>query len=821
MTINDSGNGISKLTIDGGTTVAVNGTTTIGDGTVLQFTGASGGTLLGSGGVAIDGTLLFDQSAGGITVGKDLFGAGIVKVSSGTGTVVLSGDNSAFTGIFNVSGGELDAVSANALGGAQGTATLNLSGGLLSLHDTTRFSQLIGSGGVVSLDGANLVINQETNSSFAGNIDGVGGLTKSGSGLLILTGANSYDGGTLVNAGTLHVSGGSALVDSGDVAVSSAGRLLVADSETIDDIFVNGGTVAIEGLETLTTDAFNMSDGVLEGGIISASGFAFESGAVASNLVGSGALTKSGAGTLLLSGKNTFSGGTTVSEGDLIVTGILGDIVVNGGTIGGTGTIGNTVVAGDAAVAPGNSIGTLNVAGNVILASGSTYEVELNAAGDSDLINAGGLVTVNGGTVNIVPFPDYAVGTSYHIIHADGGRTGTFDAVTGVADSLFLSPTLSYEANDVYLAINQTEVFESVALTPNQIATAGGADSLGPGNAVWDAIASLNEGADAIMAFDALSGEIHGSVQTALLDDSRFPREAGQGRQRVAHGSMADNDAQTEDRSFGIWGQALGSWSQWDSDGNAAALDRSIGGFILGGDAPVRGDMRFGVLGGYSRSTFSVDGRSSSGTADTYTLGAYGGGGWDAFTLTGGVAHSWHSIETSRSVAFSGFSDSLSASYSARTLQAWGEAAYCVETGTVRFEPFANLAHVNLSTDGFTESGGASALTVASNTVDTTFTTLGLRAETDVQLGNTDATLRGLLGWRHAFDDTPPSQMRFASGGDAFTIAGVRLAQDILMLDAGVDVDLDENATLGFAYGGLFGSGVQDHSARLNLNMRF
>lgn len=105
LTINDSGNGISKLTIDGGTTVAVNGTTTIGDDTVLQFTGASGGTLLGSGGVAIDGTLLFDQSAGGITVGKDLFGAGIVKVSSGTGTVVLSGDNSAFTGIFNVSGG--------------------------------------------------------------------------------------------------------------------------------------------------------------------------------------------------------------------------------------------------------------------------------------------------------------------------------------------------------------------------------------------------------------------------------------------------------------------------------------------------------------------------------------------------------------------------------------------------------------------------------------------------------------------------------------------------------------------------------------------
>jgi outer membrane autotransporter protein len=297
--------------------------------------------------------------------------------------------------------------------------------------------------------------------------------------------------------------------------------------------------------------------------------------------------------------------------------------------------------------------------------------------------------------------------------------------------------------------------------------------------------------------------------------------------ERIRHafdGIGSDNSAQTEDRiseSFGLWSQGFGAWSQWNSDGNAATMDRSIGGLLVGGDTMASDNVRFGMLGGYSRSHLNLDNRLSSGTADTYTLGVYGGGEWDAFSLKGGIAHSWHSLDTSRSVAFTGFSDSLGASYSARTLQAWGEAAYSFEAGAARFEPFANFAYVNLSTDGFTEQGGAAALMAAANTVDETFATLGLRAETDINLGSANATLRGMLGWRHAFGDTPTSQMSFASGGDSFTIAGVPLARNAFMLDAEVDFTLNENTRLGFSYGGQFSSDVQDHLAKVSLNMRF
>lgn len=96
-----------------------------------------------------------------------------------------------------------------------------------------------------------------------------------------------------------------------------------------------------------------------------------------------------------------------------------------------------------------------------------------------------------------------------------------------------------------------------------------------------------------------------------------------------------------------------------NGDGNAAALERSIGGLIMGGDAAITDDFAIGLMGGYSRSGLDVSDRASSATIDSYMLGAYAGGTWDAFSLKGGLAHCWHSIDTSRSVALGSFRTAL------------------------------------------------------------------------------------------------------------------------------------------------------------------
>ncbi|WP_281011180.1 autotransporter outer membrane beta-barrel domain-containing protein [Borborobacter arsenicus] len=273
---------------------------------------------------------------------------------------------------------------------------------------------------------------------------------------------------------------------------------------------------------------------------------------------------------------------------------------------------------------------------------------------------------------------------------------------------------------------------------------------------------------------------------------------------------------------MGLGGRQI-TWGGTDGDGNAAELDRSIGGFFTGIDGLVAENVRLGIMTGYSHDSFDVDGRASSGSSDNYHLGLYGGTQMGALGFRSGLAYSWHDIETARSVAFPGFADSLSADYDAGTFQAFGELGYRVDTATASFEPFANLAYVNLHTNGFTEKGGAAALTSPSQTTDATFTTLGVRASTGFDLGGMKATARGMLGWTHAFGDTTPlATPAFAfAGGDAFTIAGVPIAKDAAVLETGLDWNLTEAATLGVAYQGQFGSGATQNGFDATLHVKF
>ncbi|RUT97183.1 autotransporter outer membrane beta-barrel domain-containing protein, partial [Mesorhizobium sp. USDA-HM6] len=552
----------------------------------------------------------------------------------------------------------------------------------------------------------------------------------------------------------------------------------------------------------------------------------------ASDISGAGTINQLAGVTKLTGNSSGFTGTTNVFGGGLYVNGSLGGTInVTGGLLGGSGATGNVTIASGGTFAPGNSIGTINVA-NASFSAGSVYAVEVESGGTSDLINASGAVTIDGGSVNVIAYPDYALGTTYTIVTAAGGVTGSFDSAAFSGGTIFIAPTLTYDANNVYLDLAKL-TFADLGLTPNQKAAAAGAESLGAGNAIYDAIYALGAAAEAQAAYDAVSGEIHASVKGMLLEDSRFIRDAATSRIDAAFGDagsaplpvMAYGEGGQEmvaadtDR-FAVWGQAFGSWGNTGSDGNAAAFDRSTGGLLMGADGLV-GDWRVGLLGGYSHSSFDIDARHSSGDADSYHLGLYGGTNWGAIAFRTGAAYSWNRISTKRAIAFNGFTDQLSADYDAGTAQVFGELAYKADARRFKFEPFANLAYVSVHTDGFTEHGGAAALTSASSTTNATFTTLGLRASTDVALGGISATTRGMLGWRHAFGDVTPTSTFAFAGGDAFTIGGVPVARDSAVIEAGFDLKMSANATLGLSYAGQFGTHAADNGARANLSVKF
>ncbi|WP_144378059.1 autotransporter outer membrane beta-barrel domain-containing protein [Mesorhizobium amorphae] len=272
---------------------------------------------------------------------------------------------------------------------------------------------------------------------------------------------------------------------------------------------------------------------------------------------------------------------------------------------------------------------------------------------------------------------------------------------------------------------------------------------------------------------------------------------------------------------FAAWSEALGGWGSYSGDGNAARLEHSLGGVLFGLDGAMGDNWRVGVAGGYSRTSFDVDARKSSGSANSYHLMAYAGTQLDAIGLRFGVGHSWHDVKTDRSVAFGGFADKLSASYDASTTYAFGEVGYAMVMDRVTFEPFANVAFVHLDTDGFTESGGPAALTSNGETRNIPYTTLGLRAGTDMLLGGTTLRLDGMVGWQHAYNNVVPGESFALKGSDLFNVSGVPIARDAFLLEAGTSWRPADNVTLGLTYSGQFASGSRDHGFKGTLSVKF
>src|SRR5690606_29729910 len=106
--------------------------------------------------------------------------------------------------------------------------------------------------------------------------------------------------------------------------------------------------------------------------------------------------------------------------------------ILSGATLGGHGTVGSVILGAGATVAPGNSIGTLHVAGDFTFAAGSVYAVEVDPEGtESDLIHATGTAHLNDASViHIGEVGSYRPTATYTIVTADAGLDGTFGSVS-------------------------------------------------------------------------------------------------------------------------------------------------------------------------------------------------------------------------------------------------------------------------------------------------------------------------------------------------------------------------------------------------------
>lgn len=762
------------------------------------------------------GALVTDSAATEIIVAADP-GANVNKAMinvgiSGTGSIVKLGDGSLTLGAANtyqggttIKEGELVA----AANGALGTGGVSVTGApAATILPVLRFAGPVNANGLsISTQNGSVVFDDQ---SSAGTAE----ITNQGGGKAVFLAGSSAGSATITNqsSGTTAFRGDNSS-NSAKVVNQGGGKL---DLSTFDAAglcncvslgSVSGaGDIAL-GAHTLKTGALNLDETI--SGIIS------DGGASAK-----GNFTKTGTGMLVVSGANTYLGKTSVEGGTLRIDGSLGSAdvtVASGATLGGIGTIG-MLAGGTVSIqagghhAPGASIGTQTINGNYRLAG--TLDIELNPT-SADKVVVAGNVDLTGGTLALheLTGTGWQPSQTYTIIDNQGGNavTGQFAAISHVY--AFLTPDVIYtgdDGNNVVLTLTRNAVdFSAVAQTPNQKAAAGGIESLRAGNPVYNAIAPLSADG-ARFAFDQLSGEVHAAAAGLLLDESRLLREAALGRAVTI----------AEPGARGFWAQGAGLARSLAGNGNAADVDTGTGAFFAGIDAAVGDSWTLGFLGGVSVTSLAVDDRASSADMTSVHLGAYGGGAIDGLQLKFGAGYSHHDIDTKRHPAFSGFSDELGASYGASTVQVFGEASRSFDVGALKVEPFANLAYVHLSSGGFTEAGGAAALSSGGFDNDATFTTLGARLSRKLAIGDTTFEARAALGWRHAFADAPAARLSFA-GGDGFTVFGVPIARDAVALQAGVDFDLGAARRLGFSYDGQLASGAMENAFKASFSTRF
>ncbi|BEM01532.1 MULTISPECIES: autotransporter serine protease [Serratia] len=549
------------------------------------------------------------------------------------------------------------------------------------------------------------------------------------------------------------------------------------------------------------------------------------------DISGHGGLTKQGIGTLVLTGTNTYSGPTLVNQGRLAVNGSVTSAVSvqSGGIVGGSGTVGSLTARDGGTVAPGNSIGTLNVAGNVSFEPGSRYAVEVGPNGQSDRIQSSGSATIGGGEVavtlenspNLLTQSEVRslLGQQYTILSAQQGVSGQFDAVA--PNYLFLGTGLSYQPTGVTLSVGRNGTsFASVAQTSNERAVAAAADALAAGNPVYESLLGSGTAGEARQAFRQLSGQIHADIASALVNDSRYLREALNGRLRQAEG-LASSSAIKADEG-GAWAQLLGAWDHASGDANATGYQASTYGVLVGLDSAAADDWRLGMATGYTRTSLH-GGYGSKADSDNYHLAAYGDKQFGALALRGGAGYTWHRIDTKRSVNYGMQSDRDTAKYSARTEQLFAEAGYSVQGEWLNLEPFVNLAYVNFENNGIAESGGAAALRGDKQHTDATVSTLGLRADTEWQVSaGTTVALRSELGWQHQYGGLERGTgLRFNGGNAPFVVDSVPVSRDGMVLKAGAEVAVNENATLSLGYGGLLSQNHQDNSVNAGFTWRF
>ena len=273
-----------------------------------------------------------------------------------------------------------------------------------------------------------------------------------------------------------------------------------------------------------------------------------------------------------------------------------------------------------------------------------------------------------------------------------------------------------------------------------------------------------------------------------------------------------------------FWVQGLGNDGKLDKRGGSDGLKHDTKGLMLGADWAVADAWRVGVMGAKSSSELSA--QHFRGELDSLHLGGYAVRQDGPLALRLGAIYSDHTGKNKRSVNLLSYKEQIRGDYSAQSQTVFSELGYQLGSADLHVEPFAGLGYQRYHRNSFKEKAGLSALNVGSQTQQNLSSTLGLRLATVYRFDNRmSLTPHVSAGWKRLYgevDSQVRQSYRYAPGLiDGFNITGTSLDRNSLDVQAGLDLALSSQHTVGLAYNAQTGSRSQSQGLMGQWKMSF